>query len=196
MFIIGLTGSIGMGKSATAQMFRDEGMPVHDADATVHALYSGKAAPLIEAAFPGTARDGTVDREALAKAVLGQDAAMKKLESIVHPLVREAEQQFAAHAAAAGHKALIVDVPLLFETGGNKRCNLIVTVSAPKDVQKARVLARPGMTEEKFTAILARQTPDEIKRLKSHYIIDTSKGFDVARAQVRAVLRALKTLSR
>ncbi len=196
MLVIGLTGSIGMGKSATSVMFREAGVPVHDADAAVHALYAGEAVPLIEAAFPGTTREGNVDREALSRAVLGNDAAMKQLEAIIHPLVRAADIAFRDKARVSGHRAVVMDVPLLFETGGQKRCDVIAVVSAPKHVQKARVLARPGMTEEKFAAILARQIPDEDKRRRAHVVIDTSLGFDAARAQVSAFLRAVRAINR
>ncbi|HMQ57185.1 MAG TPA: dephospho-CoA kinase [Rhizobiaceae bacterium] len=192
MIVAGLTGSIGMGKSTTAQMFRDLGAPVHDADATVHALYSGEAAPLIEAAFPGTAAGGVVDRAALSIQVLGKPEAMKRLEAIVHPLVRRAEQAFVADARAAGEAFVILDIPLLFETGGDARVDRIVVVTAPAEVQRARVLARPGMTEEKFAAILARQTPDAEKRARADFLIDTSLGMEAARAAVAEIAAALR----
>ena len=184
--VLGLTGSIGMGKSTTAQMFRDAGVPVHDADATVHALYAGEAAPLIEAAFPGTVEDGTVDRARLGAAVLGDTDAMARLEAIIHPLVHSAEQSFMSRHADA--PLVVVDVRLLFETGGEGRVDAIAVVTAPYEVQRARVLARPGMSEEKFAAILARQVPDEDKRARADYIIDTSQGLDAARAAVNTII--------
>ncbi|MFO1150176.1 MAG: dephospho-CoA kinase [Alsobacter sp.] len=189
--VLGLTGSIGMGKSTTAGLFREAGVPVHDADATVHALYAGPAAPLIEAAFPGTTGPAGVDRAALGAKVLGDDAAMSRLEAIVHPLVREAEERFLAHARAEGRPVVVLDIPLLFETGGEARCDAVVVVSAPASVQKARVLARPGMTPERFEAILAKQMPDSQKRARADAVIDTGQGIDHARRQVTALLRSL-----
>lgn len=191
MIVLGLTGSIGMGKSTAAGMFRDEGVPVHDADEAVHRLYAGSAAPLIEAAFPGRTVDGVVDRAALGKLVLGDAAAMKRLEAIIHPLVRADTDAFLAGHRAAGTKLVVLDIPLLFETGGRDRVEKIVVVSAPADVQRERVLARPGMTEEKFDAIRARQTPDEEKRRLADYVIDTSQGFDVTRARIRGIIEEL-----
>ncbi len=163
MIRIGLTGSIGMGKSTTAKMFAAEGVPVHDADATVHALYSGRAAPLIEAAFPGTVSDGKVDRTLLSQHVLGKPEAMKKLEAIVHPLVREEEQLFLQRARADHRRIVMLDIPLLFETGGEARVDVVVVVTADAEVQRDRVLARPGMSEDRFEAILAKQMPDAEK---------------------------------
>ena len=191
MFVIGLTGSIGMGKSTTSEMFRAEGIRVHDADAAVHRLYAGRAAPLIEARFPGTTKDGSVNREALAQAVLGKPEALKALELLVHPLVQAEEQAFLTAARAAGARIVVLDIPLLLETGGDARVDLVAVVSAPSAVQKARVLARPGMTEEKFAAILARQVPDAEKRRRAHCIIDTSRGLPAARDEVRALLAAI-----
>ena len=191
MLVIGLTGSIGMGKSTTSAMFRAEGIRVHDADLTVHGLYAGRAAPLIEARFPGVTSGGEVQRERLARAVLGQPEALKALEAIVHPLVREEETLFLRRARTGGARAVVLDIPLLFESGGAARVDLIVTVTAPCAVQKARVLARPGMTEEKFAAIIARQMPDADKRRKSHALIDTSHGLEAAQRDVRAFLRAV-----
>ena len=184
----GLTGSIGMGKSTTAQMFRDLDVPVYDSDATVHALYSGRAAAPIEADFPGTTRNGEVDRTELSKYVVGNETAMKKLEAIVHPLVREEELKFRQTAIDAGEPLAILDIPLLFETGGEKRVDGIVVVTAPADVQRERVLARDGMTEEKFEAILQRQVPDAEKRSKADYVVDTSKGMDWARQEVAKIV--------
>ena len=196
MFVLGLTGSIGMGKSTTARFFSEAGVPVHDADATVHRLYEGAAVPVIEAAFPGTTADRKVDRDKLAKRVLGDAAALERLEAIVHPLVRAAEQAFLANAEAAGASVAVLDIPLLFETGGQDRVDAVVVVSAPADVQRARAFERPGMTENKFDAILAKQTPDEEKRRRADFVVDTSKGFDAARAEVDAILRAVATLPR
>ena len=184
----GLTGSIGMGKSTTAQMFRDLNVPVYDSDATVHALYSGRAAPPIEAAFPGTTHEGSVDRTELSKYVVGNETAMKKLESIVHPLVREEELKFRAQVIDSKAPLAILDIPLLFETGGEQRVDGIVVVTAPADVQRERVLARPGMSEEKFEAILKRQVPDAEKRSKADYVVDTSKGMDWARQEVAKIV--------
>lgn len=184
--ILGLTGSIGMGKSTTAQMFRDAGVPVHDADATVHALYAGEAAPLIERAFPGTVENGVVDRAKLGAVVLGKKDDMATLERLIHPLVHKAEQAFMADHANA--PLVVLDVPLLFETGGQGRVNAVAVVTAPYDVQRMRVLARPGMNEDKFAAILARQVPDETKRMQADYIIDTSNGLDVARMAVLDII--------
>ncbi|MGX1499329.1 dephospho-CoA kinase [Labrenzia sp. MBR-25] len=191
MIRIGLTGSIGMGKSTTAKMFAAEGVPVHDADATVHALYSGRAAPLIEAAFPGTVTDGKVDRTRLSPHVLGKPEAMKKLEAIVHPLVREEEQLFLQRARADHRRIVMLDIPLLFETGGEARVDAVVVVTADADIQRDRVLARPGMTEDRFEAILAKQMPDAEKRRRAHFLVDTGKGMEPARRQVRAILKAL-----
>ena len=191
MIRLGLTGSIGMGKSATATMFREAGVPVHDSDAAVHRLYAGAAAPLIEAAFPGTVKDGVVDRALLGATVLNNDAAMKKLESIVHPLVTETTLNFLATAEKAGHRLVVLDVPLLFEVGRDRDCDAIVVVSADPSVQRERVLARPGMTEAKFQAIVARQIPDSEKRRRAHFVIDTGRGFEAARRAVKDVIRTL-----
>jgi dephospho-CoA kinase len=191
MIVLGLTGSVGMGKSTTAKMFADEGVPVFDADAEVHRLYEGKAAPLIEAAFPGVTKESRVDRERLSARVVGDKAALAKLESIVHPLVREARREFLTKARTSGAKVALIDIPLLFETAGDEGIDKIVVVTAPLEVQRERVLSRPGMSEEKFQAILARQMPDAEKRKRADFVIDTSKGFDTARENVRAILREL-----
>ena len=188
MFVLGLTGSLGMGKSATAKMFAEEGVPVHDADAAVHRLYEAEATPLIEAAFPGTTGGGKVDRDKLAQRVLGDAAAIKKLETIVHPLVRNSEEKFLIDAERKGAAVAVLDIPLLFETGGDNRCDAVIVVSAPSDVQHARVFERSGMTEQKFAAILAKQMSDAEKRKRADFVVDTSKGFDAARAQVRDIL--------
>ena len=192
MIRLGLTGSIGMGKSTTGAMFVARGCPLHDADATVHRLYEGRAAPLIEAAFPGTASNGKVDRQALGQRVLGDRSAMAKLEAIVHPMVREEEAAFFRKANEEGTDIVILDIPLLFETGAEGRCDKIVVVSAPEDVQKARVLARPDMTEEKFEAIKARQIPDVEKRARADFVIETGKGLEAAERQVDAILATLR----
>lgn len=192
MIILGLTGSIGMGKSVTARLFAEAGVPVHDADATVHRLYEGEAVPVIEAAFPGTTNDGKVDRTKLAARVLGDDAAIKRLEEIVHPLVREAEQRFLAEAEARGTPIMVLDIPLLFETGGEKRVDAVVVVTAPPDLQRKRALERPGMTQAKLDAILAKQMPDAEKRARAHFIVDSSRGIDSARDQVRGILQAIR----
>jgi dephospho-CoA kinase len=191
MIVLGLTGSVGMGKSATAKMFADEGVPVFDADAAVHRLYEGEAAPLIEAAFPGTVSAGRVDRERLSRAVVGNKEAFAKLEAIIHPLVRKAREQFLAAAKAEKAEVAVLDIPLLFETGGERKVDKIVVVSAPHPVQKERVLARPDMTEGKFSAIVAKQMPDSEKRKRADFVIDTSRGFEAAREDVRAILRTL-----
>lgn len=188
MFVLGLTGSIGMGKSTTARFFAEEGVPLHDADAAVHRLYEGEATPLIEAAFPGTTSGGRVDRDKLAKKVLGDSAAIKKLETIIHPLVGRAEARFLDEAARKDAAVVVLDIPLLFETGADRRCDAVVVVSAPADVQRARAFERPGMTEEKFQAILAKQMPDAEKRARADFVVDTSKGLDAARVQVREIL--------
>jgi dephospho-CoA kinase len=188
MFVLGLTGSLGMGKSTTAKFFAEEGVPVHDADAAVHRLYEGEAVPLIEAAFPSTTDAGKVDRDKLAKRVLGDAEAIKKLEKTVHPLVRADEQRFLAEAAAKGAKVAVLDIPLLFETGGDERCDAVVVVSAPAAMQRKRAFERPGMSEEKLQAILAKQMPDAEKRARADFIVDSGQGFEHARAQVRDIL--------
>lgn len=194
MIILGLTGSIGMGKSTTSAMFEAEGVPVYDSDAAVHALYAvgGAAVAAVEAAFPGVVVDGAIDRARLSAAVVGDPEALQKLEAIVHPLVGAHRIGFFEDAQAAGHDIVVLDVPLLYETGGDKRVHKVVVVSAPADVQRKRVLARPGMDEAKFEAILARQLPDAEKRARADFVIDTSQGLDHARQQVRAVLTALR----
>jgi dephospho-CoA kinase len=194
MFVLGLTGSLGMGKSTTARFFAEEGVPVHDADAVVHRLYDGEAAAAIEAAFPGTTTAGKVDREKLAARVLGNSAALKRLEEIVHPLVQAAERRLLAEAQARGEKIAVLDIPLLFETGGEERVDAVVVVSAPADVQRSRALERPGMTVDKLDAILAKQMPDGEKRRRADFVVDTSRGFEVARAEVRAILDAVATM--
>lgn len=191
MFVLGLTGSIGMGKSTTAKMFAEEGVPVHDADAAVHRLYEGEAVAPIESAFPGTTAGGKVNREKLGQRVLGDELAMKRLEHIVHPLVRQAEERFLNEAQEKGAKVALLDIPLLYETAGDKRCDAVVVVSAPADIQRVRAFQRPGMSEDKFAAILAKQTPDTEKRRRADFVVDTSKGLEPARVQVRDILQAI-----
>lgn len=190
MIVLGLTGSIGMGKSTVARMFAEEGAPAFDSDAAVHALYApgGGAVAAVEEAFPGVVCDGSIDRAALSARVVGDPEALRRLESIVHPLVRQAQAEFLRKHRAAGARCVVLDIPLLFESGGAQGVDKIVVVSAPPDVQRARVLARPGMTEQKFESILARQTPDEEKRRQADFVIDTGGTFESTRAQVRAVL--------
>jgi dephospho-CoA kinase len=188
MRIIGLTGSIGMGKSTTMQLFAEQGVPVYDADAAVHAIYAGEAAPVVEAAFPGTTADGKVDRQKLSARVLGNPEALKKLEQIVHPMLGAHRRKFLEDAEKTGAPVAVLDVPLLFETGGEKRVDAVVVVSAPPDIQRARVLARENMTQEKLDAILARQTPDAEKRERADFVVDTSAGLDPVRARIRDIL--------
>jgi len=191
-FILGLTGSIGMGKSATSTMFREMGAWVYDADAAVHAIYAGPATPLVEAAFPGVAdENGVVNRDRLSAAVLGDPAALKRLEGIVHPLLRQHQFDLVQQAVEAHIAVLVMDVPLLFETGGERRCDAVAVVSADPEVQRERVLARPGMTAEKFEMIHVKQMPDAEKRRRAHFIIDTGHGFDHARRQVADILKAI-----
>jgi dephospho-CoA kinase len=195
MFILGLTGSVGMGKSTTAQMFADEGVPVHDADAAVHALYEGEAVAPVEAEFPGTTAKGKVDRAQLGERVIGHPEEMLKLERIVHPLVAKARDAFLAEAEKRGASVAVLDIPLLYETGGEALCDAVVVVSAPADMQRQRVLERPDMTEAKFTAILAKQMPDAEKRARADFVVDTSQGFDAARAQVRDILARVSRMA-
>ena len=195
MFVLGLTGSLGMGKSTTAKFFAEEGVPVHDADAEVHRLYEGEAAPLIEAAFPGTTRNGKVDREALASRVVGDPAALQELEAIVHPLVAKARERFLAEAERSGATVAVLDIPLLYETGGDARCDAVVVVSAPAAVQRARVLARPDMSEAKFQALMGKQLPDAEKRARADFIVDSGQGFEAARAQVREILKRVRMMA-
>ncbi len=193
MIVLGLTGSIGMGKSTTAAMFRALGIMVHDADATVHALYAGKAAPVVEALFPGTVIDGKVDRNLLSAKVIGNSEAMRKLEQAIHPLVHEEERIFLENARASGQKLVVLDIPLLFETGGENRVDGIVVVTAEPDEQQRRVLARPGMNEEKFAAIRARQIPDAQKRQLADFVVVTDFGIENAKAQVAKIVEAVRT---
>jgi len=188
-FVLCLTGSLGMGKSKTAQFFAEEGVPVHDSDAAVHALYAGEAVPLIERAFPGVTAGGKVDRGKLAAMVVGNETAIARLEAIVHPLVSAAREKFLAQARAEGAPVVVFDVPLLFESGAQHDCDAVVVVSAPPEVQRRRAMERPGMSDEKFAALTARQMPDAEKRAHADFIVDTSQSFDYARAQVRDILR-------
>jgi dephospho-CoA kinase len=194
MFILGLTGSIGMGKTTTAQLFAEEGVPVHDSDAAVHRLYEGEAVGAIEAAFPGTTANGQVDRQKLGAMVVGDVAALKRLEAIVHPLVRQSETRFLEQARARGEKIVLLDIPLLYETGGEQRVDAVVVVTAPADMQRRRVLTRPGMTPEKLDALLAKQMPDSEKRARADFIVDSGGGLEAAREQVRNILTEIAKL--
>lgn len=195
-FVLCLTGSLGMGKSTAAKFFAECGVPVHDSDAVVHALYEGEAVPLIERAFPGSALDGKVDRKALGAMVLNDEAALARLEAIIHPLVTASRQKFLTEAAACGALVVVVDIPLLFETEAESRCDAVVVVSAPAEMQRARAFGRPGMTEEKFAALLAKQMPDAEKRRRADFVVDSSQGFDHTRAQIRDILRNVATMRR
>ena len=191
MIVLGLTGSIGMGKTTAGAMFADRGIPIISADEIVHALYSGPAAPLIEAAFPGTVKNAVVDRAELSKAVLRDDAAFRKLEAIVHPLVERERQRFVESHRQTGQMLVVLDIPLLFEGNGEDQVDKVVVVSCDAAQQKARVLQRPGMTEEKFAAIVSRQMPDAQKRQRADFIVDTSGSLDETRAQVDAIIDTL-----
>jgi dephospho-CoA kinase len=191
MRIIGLTGSIGMGKTTAAGFFRAAGIPVHDADAAVHHLYNGPVAAAVEAAFPGTAPGDVVDRDRLAEAVLGDREALKRLEAIVHPLVRQAERAFLKAATEAGAAMAVLEIPLLFETAGDKRCDAVVVVTAKPETQRQRVLRRSGMSQERLDALLARQMPDAEKRRRAHFLVITDYDLEFASRQVTAIIRAL-----
>ena len=195
MILIGLTGSIGMGKSTTAAMFRDAGVPVYDADAAVADLYvkGGAAVDPVGEAFPGVVKDGAIDREALRTAVLGKPEALKRLNAIVHPLVGRDRIGFFQKAEADKADIVVLDIPLLFETGGHANVDAVVVVSAPAQVQRERVLARPGMSPERLDAILAQQVADAEKRARAHFVVDTSRGLEAAREQVAEVMKALRT---
>ena len=188
MKILGLTGSIGMGKSTTAKLFAEAGVPVYDADATVHLIYQGEAVPAIEAAFPGTTSDGKVDRAKLSAKVVHDPAAIQRLEQIVHPMLRSYHQKFLHDAERAGAPVAVMDVPLLFETGGEKRVDAVVVVTTAPEVQRERILARGTMTDEALDAILARQLPDAEKRRRADFVVDTSHGLDPVRARIRDIL--------
>jgi len=188
MRILGLTGSIGMGKSTTAKLFAEAGVPVYDADATVHKIYEGEAVPAIEVAFPGTTANGKVDRAKLAAKVVHDPATMKQLEAIVHPMLRAYHQKFLDDAEKSGATVAVVDVPLLFETGGDKRVDAVVVVTTSPENQRERILARGTMTSEALDSILARQMPDEEKRRRADFIVDTSHGLDPVRERIRDIL--------
>ena len=188
MIVLGLTGSIGMGKSTTANLFAEAGIPVYDADAAVHRLYEGEAVAAIEAAFPGATVNGKVDRNKLSAQVVHDPAAMKRLEEIVHPMLGASRQKFLDDAAQSGAPVAVVDVPLLFETGGDKRVDAVVVVTTSPDIQRERILARPNMTEEKLQHILSRQLPDAEKRKRAHFLVDTSQGLDPVRVQIKDIL--------
>lgn len=191
MIVIGLTGSIGMGKTTTAKLFAEEGVPVLDSDEVVHALYRAEAVGLIETAFPGTTVSGAVDRQKLGEVLRENPANFGKLEAIVHPLVRQKQEDFLAKAREEARQFALLDIPLLFETGAGERVDKIVVVSCAPDIQRQRVLSRPGMTEEKFEMILARQMPDAEKRQRADFVIDTGNGVEAARDQVRGILQRL-----
>ena len=194
MFILGLTGSIGMGKTTTAKLFAEEGVPVHDSDAAVHRLYEGEAVAAIEAAFPGATANGKVDRQKLGAMVVNDAGALKRLEGIVHPLVRQSETRFLELARAAGEKIVVLDIPLLYETGAEKRVDAVVVVTAPPETQRRRVLERPGMTPDKLEALLAKQMPDSEKRARADFIVDSGGGLEVAREQVQDILQKIARL--
>jgi dephospho-CoA kinase len=196
MIILGLTGSIGMGKSTTAKLFEEAGVPVYDADASVHRLYEGEAAPAIEAAFPGTTVDGKVDRTRLSAKVMHDPAAMKQLEQIVHPMLGASRQKFFADAEKSGAPVAVVDVPLLYETGGEKRVDAVVVVTTTPEIQRERILARDNMTGEKLDAILARQLPDAEKRKRADFVVDTSHGLDPVRLRIRDILEQAAKMPR
>ena len=188
MLILGLTGSIGMGKSTTAKLFTEAGVPVYDADATVHRIYEGEAAPAIEAAFPGTTVNGKVDRARLSERVMHHPAAIRRLEAIVHPMLRSHHQKFLEEAEKSGAPVAVMDIPLLYETGGETRVDAVVVVTTSPEVQRERILARENMTGEKLDAILARQLPDAEKRMRADFVVDTSHGLDPVRSRIRDIL--------
>lgn len=188
MRVLGLTGSIGMGKSTTAKLFAEAGVPVYDADAAVHQLYEGEAAPAIEAAFPGTTANGKVDRQKLSARVVHDPAAIKQLEEIVHPMLGASRQKFFADAEAAKAPVVVLDIPLLFETGGEKRVDAVVVVSTSPELQRERVLARGTMDEARLEAIIAKQMPDAEKRKRADFVVDTSHGLEPVRAQITHIL--------
>jgi dephospho-CoA kinase len=188
MRVLGLTGSIGMGKSTTARLFAEAGVPVYDADATVHMVYQGEAAPAIEAAFPGTTVDGKVDRSKLSAQVAHDPVALRRLEQIVHPMLQAYHRKFLEDAEQSGAPVAVVDVPLLFETGSEKRVDAVVVVTTDPDIQRRRVLARDNMTRELLDAILARQLPDAEKRRRADFVVDTSHGLDPVRGRIREIL--------
>ncbi|CAL74166.1 Dephospho-CoA kinase [Bradyrhizobium sp. ORS 278] len=196
MRVLGLTGSMGMGKSTTAKLFAEAGVPVYDADATVHKVYEGEAAPAVEAAFPGTTVDGKVDRSKLSAKVVGNPEAIRRLEAIVHPMLRSYHQAFLDQAEQSGVPVAVVDVPLLFETGGDKRVDAVVVVSTSPEIQRQRILARGTMTEAALDALLARQMPDAEKRQRADFVVDTSHGLDPVRARIRDILAEVVKMPR
>jgi dephospho-CoA kinase len=193
-FVLCLTGSLGMGKSTAAKFFAECGVPVHDSDAVVHALYEGEAVPLIERAFPGSTSGGKVNRNTLAAMVLNDQAALARLEAIIHPLVTASREKFLAQAQARGAPIVVVDIPLLFEIMAESRCDAVVVVSAPAEIQRVRALDRPGMTEEKFATLLAKQMPDTEKRRRADFVVDSSQDFEHTRAQIRDILQSVATM--
>jgi len=193
-FVLCLTGSLGMGKSTAAKFFAEEGVPVHDSDAVVHALYESDATPLIERAFPGSTSGGKVDRNKLAAMVLNDKAALARLEAIVHPMVTASREKFLADARARGAKVVVLDVPLLFETSAERGCDAVVVVSAPAEIQRSRAFQRPGMTDDKLAAILLKQMPDAEKRRRADFVVDSSQSFDRARVQIRDILQKVAKL--
>jgi dephospho-CoA kinase len=195
MIVLGLTGSIGMGKSTTATLFAEVGVPVYDADAAVHRLYEGEAVAAIEAEFPGTTANGKVDRNRLSARVVHDSAAMIRLEQIVHPMLAASRRKFLQDAEQSGAPVAVIDVPLLFETGGEQRVDAVVVVTTTPELQRERILARPNMTEEKLGAILARQMPDAEKRKRAHFVVDTSHGLDPVRARIRDILTEAAKMS-
>jgi dephospho-CoA kinase len=196
MRILGLTGSIGMGKSTTAKLFAEAGVPVYDADAAVHKIYEGEAAPAIEAAFPGTTVEGRVDRAKLSAKVVHDPAAIKQLEQIVHPMLGASRKKFLDDAERAGAPVVVMDIPLLFETGGEKRVDAVVVVTTSPESQRERILARGTMTSEALDAILARQLPDAEKRKRADFVVDTSHGLDPVRAAIRDILAEVVKMPR
>ncbi len=196
MLLLGLTGSIGMGKSTTAKLFAEAGVPVYDADAAVHKIYQGEAAPAIETAFPGTTVGGKVDRAKLSAKVLHDPAAIKRLEQIVHPMLGASRQKFLDDAEASGARVVLMDIPLLFETGGEKRVDAVVVVTTSPETQRERIMARGTMTSEALDAILARQLPDAEKRKRADFVVDTSHGLDPVRAQIRDILQQVAKMPR
>jgi dephospho-CoA kinase len=195
VIVVGLTGSIAMGKSTVAAMFAGEGAPVFDADIAVHAFYRSPGAQAVESAFPGVLADGAIDRNLLAQRVLGDRAAIARLEAIVHPEVGKMRQAFLDAASAQGRRLVVVDIPLLFESGGDRAVDVVVVVSAPEIVQKARALAREGMTLQRFEQIIAKQTPDREKRRRAHMVIDTNGALEATRAQVQGFLRCAANMT-
>ncbi|MGA2043869.1 MAG: dephospho-CoA kinase [Roseiarcus sp.] len=195
MIILGLTGSIAMGKSTVAAMFAAEGAPVFDSDAAVHAIYRSAGAQSVEAVFPGVLREGAIDRDRLAARVIGDPAALARLEGVVHPMVEAARREFLAGAAARNRRVVVVDAALLFESGADRSVDVILVVSASELVQKERAFARPGMTRARFEAMIARQTPDTVKRRRAHMVLDNNGPLEATRAQVGCVLRSVAAMA-